>query len=112
MRSSEAIREALFDFIQLLSIAFFSSYGSINDHHVKKILTALRTRFLLKKEGRGKKKKQSTHYLVRVCSLSAVPTRRDERGAAPACAESLPPQPRLPSAQGHHPAPARRPALR
>lgn len=109
MRSSEVIREPLFELIQLFSISFFSSHRSTKDHHVKKKTKtkpdSSENSFSFKKEGTVEKKPKTIRYLGRVCSLLKCSAKLDviPRGAAPACAASLPPQPGFPSAQGPPP---------
>ncbi|XP_039583433.1 uncharacterized protein LOC120510972 [Passer montanus] len=114
MRSSEVIREALFELIQLFSISLFSSHRSTKDRHVKKKSDSSENSFSFKKEGTGEKK-EAIRYLGRVCSLLKCSAKLDviPRGAAPACTASLPPSPALLLApKGRRPAPARRPAFR
>lgn len=82
MRSSEAIREALFDLIQLFSISFFSSYRSTNDHHVKKKMDCSENYFSFTKERKGKdKKKVYPFFGPSLLSPEAqCQTRRDAEG--------------------------------
>lgn len=101
------IREALFELIKLFSISLFSSHRSKKIITLKKNRTPLKTHFLLKRKGRGKKKKKERSHPLFGPSLLFTEvqcqTRRDTERGCP-CLRRVSASPaRFPSAQGPPP---------